>query len=220
MLEQKITTLKRELIEYAALVENMIHKSIQGLLKKDRKLLLEVIDADEPKANNLEIEIDELCITLIAQYEPRAKDLRTVLMILRINNDLERMGDHAVNITESGLFLIERPLVKPLIDIPKMNQVAIEMLKDSINAFIREDAKLARSVCEKDSIMDGLRDEILKELSSFMSSDNTTIERSLHLIKISSNLERVADLSTNVCEDVIFMVNGRVIKHHKDERNS
>jgi len=136
-----------------------------------------------------------------------------------MNNDLERMGDHAVNIAESSLFLIERPPVKPLIDIPNMAKVTMEMLRNSINSFINENAKLAKTVCERDYIVDGLRDQILRELITFMSSDPSTIERSIHLMRISSNLERIADLSTNICEDVIFMVEGRVIKHHKEKQS-
>jgi phosphate transport system protein len=217
MLGEKITTLKRELIEYATLVEYMIERSIEGLLKREKKVLSEVLEKDEVKANNFEIELDELCTQLIAQYEPKAKDLRTILMILKMNNDLERMGDHAVNIAESSLFLIERPLVKPLIDIPNMAQITMKMLKDSINSFIKEDATLARAVCERDDSIDGLRDQILRELITFMSSDPSTIERSMHLMRISRNLERIADLSTNIGEDVIFMVKGKVIKHHKEE---
>ncbi len=217
MLEEKLTELKQRIVEYSSLVEEMIEKSIKGLLKKEKELLLEVIEKDEPKANDFEIELDEFCTTLIAQYEPKAKDLRTILMILKMNNDLERVGDLSVNICESSLFLIERPLVKPLIDIPRMAQETIGMLKNSIDAFIGEDAKLAKNVCERDNIVDGLREQIIRELFTFMISDTSTIERSLQLIRISHNLERIADLSTNISEDVIFMVEGKIIKHHKDE---
>ncbi len=217
MLEEKLTELKQRIVEYSSLVEEMIEKSIKGLLKKEKELLLEVIEKDEPKANDFEIELDEFCTTLIAQYEPKAKDLRTILMILKMNNDLERVGDLSVNISESSLFLIERPLVKPLIDIPRMAQETIGMLKNSIDAFIGEDAKLAKNVCERDNIVDGLREQIIRELFTFMISDTSTIERSLQLIRISHNLERIADLSTNISEDVIFMVEGKIIKHHKDE---
>ena len=217
ILDEKINSLKRTLIDYATLVEGMIDKSMKGILKKDRILLTEIIQQDEPKTNDFEIEIEEACTTFIAQYEPKAKDLRTVLMILKINNDLERIGDHAGNIAESGLFLIERPEVKPLIDIPKMAESSIKMLKDSISSFINEDAQLAKSVCERDSVVDRLLEQIIKELSAFMIQDSLTIERSMHLIRVAHNLERIADLSTNICEDVIYMVEGRVIKHHKEE---
>jgi len=176
-----------------------------------------VIKEYEPKMNELEIELDELCTNLIALYQPKAGNLRTILMILKMNNDLERVGDLAVNISESALYLIEKPPVKPLIDIPRMAEESIDMLKNAIDSFINKDAELAKSVCEKDTIVDGLRDQVLRELITYMSSDPTTIERAIHLIRISRSLERIADLSTNICEDVIFMVEGKVIKHHKDE---
>jgi len=217
MIEEKITELKRELIEFATLVEHMIEKSIKGLLDRRRELLVEVLEKDEPRANDMEIEIDELCTTSIAQFQPKAKDLRTILMISKISNDLERMGDHAVNIAESSIFLIERALVKPLIDIPRMGELTMKMLKDSTNSFINEDAALAKQVCERDGMVDDLKDQILRELITFMSSDTSTIERSLHLLRISNNLERIADLSTNICEDVIFITEGKVIKHHKSD---
>jgi phosphate transport system protein len=218
MLEEKIVGLRRELIDYATLVEGMIEKSIQGLLKREKGILTRVIEEDEPQANDYEIKIEELSIALIAKYEPKAKDLRTILMALKINNDLERAADHAVNISESGIFLIDRPPVKPLLDIPRMAEEATSMLKDSISSFINEDPALAQQVCERDPIVDGLLYQILRELITFMVSDASTIERAIHLLVISRNLERIADLSTNISEDVIFMVEGKNIKHHIQDR--
>lgn len=217
MFHNELNALKRNLTKFATHAEKMIEKSIEGLVKKDKRLLQEVIESDEARANKLEIELDESCTTLIARYQPKARDLRAVLMILKMNNDLERIGDHAENIAESGLFLIEKPFVKPLIDIPKMANTAMEMLKQSIKSFVDEDPELARSVCERDSVIDGLRDQIFRELLTYMISDPSTIERSLSLLRISNNLERVADLSTNICEDVIFIVEGKVIKHYEDQ---
>jgi len=217
MLDEKMTGLKREIVEYAGLVEGMIAKAIAGLLEKHRDVLDEVIERDEPRANGLEIEVDDMCTSMIAQFQPKAKELRTILMIMQMSNDFERIGDHAVNIAESGIYLMERPQIKPYMDIPRMADVTTQMLRDSITAFINEDAALAKSVCGRDSIVDDLRVQILRELITFMVSDATTIERCLHLIRVSGNLERVADLSTNMCEDVIFMVEGRVIKHHHEE---
>jgi phosphate transport system protein len=219
MLEAKMVALRKELIEYATHVEGMIDKSITGLMRKDSPTLTEVIEKDEPKANESEIAIEELCTTMIAQYEPRAKDLRTILMVMKMNNDLERVGDHAVNIAECSLFLIERPSLKPLLDIPRMAEESVGMLKDAIEAFIKEDALLAAMVCERDNIVDNLGQQILRELITFMSADSTTIERSMRLLNIARNLERIGDLSTNISEDVIFMVEGRVIKHHKDQED-
>ena len=216
MLEEKLNELEEKLIEEASLAEDMVKKSIEGLTKKRKEILEKVIKEYEPKTNELEIKIDEFCTNLIALYQPKAGNLRTILMILKMNNDLERIGDLAVNISESALFLIEKPPVKPLIDIPRMAEESIDMLKNAINSFINKDANLAKSVCEKDSVVDNLRDQILRELITYMSSDPSTIERSIHLIRISRCLERIADLSTNICEDVIFMTEGRIIKHHKD----
>jgi len=217
MLKEELHTLKERLMESASLVEGMIDKSIKGLSGRVRDLLLEVMEKDEVRENELELEIEEICIELLARYQPQAKDLRSILMILKMNNDLERMGDEAVNIAESSLFLIERPPVKPLIDIPRMAQEAMRMLRDSLLSFVREDTALASSVCKRDDVVDGLRDQILRELITYMASDPSTIERSLHLLRISRSLERIADLSTNICEDVIYIVEGKVIKHHKFE---
>jgi phosphate transport system protein len=215
MFEERLANLKRELVEYAGLVESMIEKAVKGLLEKEPDLFTEVIEKDEDRANRYEVEIDEMGTALVAQYEPKAKDLRTILMIMKMSNDLERMGDHAVNIAQSGQFLIERPLVKPFIDVPRMSDITIGMLKDSIISFIKEDSALARSVCERDSEVDALRDQLFRELVTYMVADSKTIERALHLTRVAGNLERIADLSTNICEDVIFMVKGQVIKHHQ-----
>jgi phosphate transport system protein len=217
VLDEKMVDLKRELTEFSSLVRGMIEGSIEGLLKRQRQVLVDVIEKDEPRANDWEITLDELCIDTIAQYAPRAKDLRTILMTLRMNNDLERMGDHAVNIAEDALFLIERPQVKPLLDIPRMAEEANGMVRDSLLAFLHEDAALAKSVCARDNIVDAYEKQVLRELITYMTADPSTIERGIHLLNISRNLERIADLSTNIGEDVIFMVEGRVIKHHRDE---
>ncbi len=211
--EGKINAVKRDLHEFAALVEHMIERSIKGLITKDKEMLTAVIEQDETKANSFETEIEELCTTFIAQYQPKAGNLRTILMILKMNNDLERVADHAVNISESSLFLIERPQIKPYVDLPKMAETVIQMLGDSIHGFINEDGVLARSVCRRDEIADDLKDKILKDLIAIMSRDPSVIERSVHLIRIVRNLERVADLSTNLCEDVVFMIEGKVIRH-------
>jgi phosphate transport system protein len=216
MLEKELVSLKKRIVEYAALVEHMIKKSIEGLMGKKRSLLMEVIEKLEPKANQEELDIEEQGTIVMAKFQPAAKDLRVILMILRMNNDLERMADHAVNIAERGLFLIESPLVKPLIDIPKMADITMHMLKDSIDSFVREDSDLAKKVCERDNKIDNLNDQIFRELITYMFSDPSTIERSIKLIQVSNNFERIADLATNICEDVIYIVEGKVIKHHKD----
>jgi phosphate transport system protein len=217
MLAEELDQVKGKLVESTSLVESMVEKSIRGLTRRDEQVLLEVIEQDEPRENDLEMEIDEACIHVIACYQPQARDLRTIMMVSKMNNDLERMGDEAVNISEGALFLIKKPEVKPLIDIPKMAEETRRMLKDSLKSFMDEDTQLARGVCQRDDIVDGLRDQILRELITFMASDPTTTERSNHLIRISRSLERIADLSTNICEDVIYMVEGKTIRHGRFE---
>ncbi|HBL23047.1 MAG TPA: phosphate transport system regulatory protein PhoU [Deltaproteobacteria bacterium] len=219
MLEVRIKELKKELVEYATLVEDMIAKSMKGLLDRDETPLLEVMHVLEPATNDFEIKLDELCTGAIAQYQPKARDLRTVLMVFKMNSDLERMGDHVANIADSGLFLLSHAPVKPLIDIPRMAEETVKSLNDSITAFLDEDAALAEAVCERDYIIDALQNQIFRELVTFMTADPATIERALYLIRVANNLERIADLATNICEDVIFMVEGRVIKHHLEERS-
>jgi phosphate transport system protein len=220
VLEKEINSLKKSLLDYATHVETMINKSISGLLDRNRDILHEVAEKDEPKANDLEIELEERCTVLIAKYQPAAKDLRTIMMAAQMNNDLERMADLAVNIVESALFLIDKPPLKPFIDIPNMAQITRKMVKDSIDAFNNENAKLAQSVCERDQLIDDLKDQIFRELITYMMSNSANIERSFQIIRIASSLERIADLSTNLCEDVVYIVEGKVIKHHKDEENS
>ncbi|MDD5090574.1 MAG: phosphate signaling complex protein PhoU [Candidatus Wallbacteria bacterium] len=217
MLSKKLEFLKSELIAYAGLVTSMIEQGMTGLMHKDRLLLREIIFKSEPIANFRETDLEEHCVHTIAQFEPKAKDLRTVLMILKITNDLERIGDHAVNIAESILYLVEMPPINSMVNIPKMAEMTVSMLRDSLRAFIEENSDLARSVCARDNEIDELRDRIYRELIDCMSADSSSIERALHLMRISRNLERVADLSTNFCEDTIFMVSGVVIKHHLDE---
>ena len=218
MLEERLKEVTKRILEFSSLVEMMLASSLSGLQKRDVEKLMAVVKEDEKKANQWEVEIDEAVTALIAQFEPKARELRTALMLLKMNNDLERMADHAVNIAESSLFLIEYPPVKPLLDIPRLAEISIGMLRDSMLAFINQDIDRAARVCERDRIVDDLRDQIWRELITFMTADPTTIERAFHLLRIAANLERIADLSTNICEDVIFMVKGLVIKHHQWEQ--
>ncbi len=217
MLDEKLNVLKGELVEFHYLIEKMIKKCIDGLLNKNADILKEIIEKDEPLTNELELKIDEMGTELIAQFQPKAKNLRIILMILQMNNDLERIGDHCQNIAESALFLLDRPPIKPYIDLPRMAEETMSMLLDSIKSFLNEDTDLAKRVCERDNIVDALRNQILIELITIMSSDTSKIERALHLIRIAQNLERIADLTTNFCEDVIYIVEGKVIKHHKEQ---
>ncbi|MBW6514983.1 MAG: phosphate signaling complex protein PhoU [Candidatus Cloacimonetes bacterium] len=215
MIKEKILKLKEKLIAEANIVQMMIEKSIDGLIEGYSDKLFEVM-RHESEINQMEIEIEELCTNTIALFQPEAKDLRTVLMIYKINNDIERIGDQAVNIAESSQFLIERPALNLIKTIPPMAKETIGMIRDSISAFADEDTKLSMSVCVRDSKVDNMNEEIIKELIEEMIKDPQTVERAFHLIRISKNLERIADLSTNIAEDTIFMTAGRVIKHHQE----
>jgi len=195
----------------------MIDKAIKGLVDKNKELLDEVIDKDEALANKYDVSIDEKCVALLALYHPEAKDLRTVMTISKMGIDLERIGDSAVNIAESALYLITKPTVKPFRNLPRLAEEAVKMLDDSINAFVNEDAESAINICRSDYIVNELRDQIIRELITYMADDPRAIERSIHLIRISDNLERVADLSTNIAEDTVYIVKGKIIKHNYDE---
>lgn len=217
-LEEEISKLKKMLFEMATSVEEMIAKSIKAL--KDRNMIMaeEVIKSDV-KINDMEIEIDKQCLRILALYHPEAKDLRTVTMIMKINNDLERIGDHAVNIAEKTIYLADKPPVKPLIDIPKMADKAIEMLQESLDAFVNKDVQLSVEVCKKDDEVDALEPQIVRELVTYMIADPQTIDRSLALILIAREIERVADLATNIAEDTYYIASGKTLKHHALEND-
>ena len=212
-LTEETSKLKKMLFEMASSVEEMIAKSIKALEENNMSLAEDVIKSDE-KVNEMEIEIDNQCIRILALHHPEAEDLRTVTMIMKINNDLERIGDHAVNIAEMALYLADKPPVKPLIDIPKMAEKAIEMLQESLDSFVNKDAELAVEVCKKDDEVDALEPQIVRELVTYMISDPQTIDRALTLILIARGLERVADLATNIAEDAYYMASGKILKHH------
>lgn len=219
MLIEKITELKHQLIQDAGLVEDMISRSMRGLLEKNPDMLYQVVKNQEPRVNAFDRSIDELCVQTIAQFEPVARDLRLVIMIIKMNKDLERMADHAVNISESGLYLIANPFLGSYGDLRAMGENTVDMLKDAINAFVNEDVVLAQAVCNRDNIVDEAGDKILKDLTDIMKGKKDVIPRALALMRIAHNLERIADLSTNIAEEVVYIVEGRDIKHHNGEHH-
>jgi len=211
--DEELKELKEKVLRMGSLVEKAIHLSIKALVERKNDLAEQVIKSDD-EINMLEIEIDELVLRLLALRQPQAGDLRFITSIMKINNDLERMGDLAVNIAERTIELLKFPLLKPLIDIPRMAETAQGMVKDSLDAFVKKDSKLAKSVCERDDKVDNLNDQIFRELLTYMLQDPKTIERAVDLILVGRNLERIADHATNICEDVIYMAEGKTIKHH------
>jgi phosphate transport system protein len=217
VLEGKIAELKQQLFAMAGIVEEMVGDSVKALVNRDAELVKAITGPSEDRVNHLEVENEDAAINLMALYQPEASNLRTITMVIKINNDLERIGDHAVNIAEAADFLMARPPVKPLVDLPRMAEYAIAMLKDSLDAFTGMDATRARDVCGRDSVVDELNGKIKRELMEFMARDHETIERALKLMMVSLNLERIADLATNISEDVIYIVSGEVIKHGHGE---
>jgi phosphate transport system protein len=214
--DQELQSLKEKLLSMASLAESMIYKAVKSLTERDSSLI-EQVNADEKTVNLLEIEIDDLCLKLLALKQPMATDLRFVTSAMKIDNELERIGDMAVNITQCSAVLIRQPQLKPYIDIPRMADLAQKMVKDSLDSFIKQDVKLARSVLTRDDQIDDLGEQIFRELLTFMISDPSNIPRALQLILVSRHLERVADHATNIAENVIYLVQGKDIRHHIEE---
>ena len=208
--------LKGRLAAYGQFVQQMIEKSRSALVARHPDLPREIIDADEPRANKTEIDLEAECTSLIARHQPMARDLRTILMVMGITNDLERMADHAVNIAEAVGDHINGTSLRPDNAVLLMFEETISMVDGSIRAFINEDAALGLKVCESDNRVDELATGILEGLSASMTRVPASVPQNLALLKIAGNLERVADLSTNIGEDVIYMTEGRVIKHHQE----
>ncbi|HET6451859.1 MAG TPA: phosphate signaling complex protein PhoU [Spirochaetia bacterium] len=209
--------LKTSLVTYGQFVQGMIEKCRQALVTRASELPRQVVDEDEPRANSTEIALEAECTSLIARHQPMARDLRTILMVLGITNDLERIADHAVNIAEAVSEHIDGTTLTPGDDIARMFQETISMVDGAILAFINEDAALGQKVCASDNVVDELATKILEGLSASMTQSPGSVPHNLALLKIAGNLERIADLSTNIGEDVIYMTEGRVIKHHQEE---
>jgi phosphate transport system protein len=212
-IDLELRRLKEDLVRMASLAEDAIGQAVKALVSRDAALAKQVIASDEA-INKADLEIDEFCLKLLALHQPEARDLRFITMALKINGDLERMGDLAVNIAERTLDLLKEPLLKPLIDIPRMAELAQAMVRDSLNAFVNQDAALAKQVCERDDAVDQLNDQIFRELLTYMLQDPRTITRSVGLILVGRHIERIADHATNIAEDVVYLVQGRTIKHH------
>jgi phosphate transport system protein len=214
--DEELGLIKKKLVQMAGLAEGMISRAVQILVDRDAKLAEEIWPA-EGEVNHKQLDIDEDCLKLLALHQPMATDLRFLVATLRTTGELERIADQAVNITEAALVLIEKPELKPLIDIPRMAKVAAGMVKDSLDAFVKKDPVLARQVLERDNEVDAYKDQIFRELLTYMFSDPKSIERAIELILISRHLERIADHATNIAEDAIYYVEGRDVRHHAAE---
>ena len=209
---EQLADLKETVLRMGGLVEQMTHRAVQALVERKAELFDDV-RAMEIQVNQLHIDIDEICLEIVALRQPTAKDLRFITAAMKINTDMERIGDQAINITESAEPLLSVPLLKPLIDIPRMAEIAKAMLKDALDAFVNGDDALAAATIRKDDDVDQLKDQVFRELLTYMMADPGTIPRAMALILVSRHLERIADHATNICEDVIFMVKGKDVRH-------
>jgi phosphate transport system protein len=211
--QEDLEQLKNRLLEMGGLAEEHVRVAVKGLVDRDPDLVDRVLLGDEP-INKLHIEVDNRCFTLLALFQPMAADLRTIVAAVKINTDLERVGDLAVNIAEAARRYAMHPPVKKLIDIPRMATIAQTMLRDALDAFVRRDVELAQHVLNEDDRLDSLKTQIFRELLTYMLQDPATIEPALDLILVSRHLERIGDHATNIAEDVIFIVSARDVRHH------
>jgi phosphate transport system protein len=210
--DEELQHLKEKLLKMGSLVEDAIKNSIQALVERDNELAERIIEHDR-LVNTLDVEIDEESIRLIALRQPMAGDLRFITMAMKITTDLERMGDLAVNIAERALELNQEPILKPYIDIPKMREIAQGMTRDALDAFVRKDKKLAMDVIMRDDEVDDLKHAVLQELAFFMVQDPTTVTRAMKISFVAQYLERIADHATNIAEMVIYLIEGKIIRH-------
>ncbi len=214
--EVELQALRERLLAMGSLAETMIHKAVKALVDRQEALVQAVL-AHEEEMDLLCIEIDDRCFTLLALRQPMASDLRFLGAGIKINADLERIGDQAVSIALRARSLITQPELKPLVDIPRMARLAQEMVRKSLDAFVRRETELARSVIEADDEVDHLRDQVFRELLTYMIGDPTTIPRALDLILVSRHLERIADHATNIAEDVIYIARGEDVRERGDK---
>ena len=215
--DEELKELHKEILKMGVLTQEAIFKSIEALKNRDKAQAQEIIDTDD-RIDELELAIDERCIDLIARHQPMAGDLRFITTGMKINAELERIADLAVDISQRVLELMEKPLLKPLIDIPKLSTIAQDMVRDSIDAFVNRDVELAKKVALSDEEADNLRNLVQEELiNDYMAKDPATAPRAVALLLIARHLERICDHTTNIAEDVIYMVEGKVVKHHPEE---
>ncbi len=210
--EDELSDLRQRILTMGGLVEKQIANAIQALVTRDQALAETTIGKDH-EVNALDVAVDDLCLRLLALRQPAGRDLRFITTALKITTDLERIGDRAVSISERAIELSAEPPLKPYIDIPRMAEISLTMLRHSLDAFVREDAELALSVCRSDDEVDKLNGQIFRELLSYMMEDPQAITRAMRILFISKYLERIADHATNIGEMVVFMVKGKSIRH-------
>jgi phosphate transport system protein len=210
---EELEALQGRLLEMGGLAEERVRAALHGLVQRDATNIQKVLSGDEP-INQLHIEVDNRCFRLLALHQPMATDLRAIVAAVKINTDLERVGDLAVNIAEASMRYISHPPVKQLIDIPQMGDIAQAMLRDALDAYVKRDTELATRVLNEDDRLDSLKTQVFRDLLTHMLQNQSTVEPSLDLILVSRHLERIGDHATNIAEDVIFMVSALDVRHH------
>ncbi|HET9568277.1 MAG TPA: phosphate signaling complex protein PhoU [Vicinamibacterales bacterium] len=210
---EELEALQSRLLEMGGLAEERVRAALHGLVQRDPAVINKVLSGDEP-VNQLHIEVDNRCFRLLALHQPMATDLRAIVAAVKINTDLERVGDLAVNIAEAGKRYIGHAPVKQLIDIPQMGDIAQAMLRDALDAYVKRDSELATKVLNEDDRLDSLKAQVFRDLLTHMLQNQGTVEPSLDLILVSRHLERIGDHATNIAEDVIFMVSALDVRHH------
>jgi len=213
--EEQLDELRKRLLGMSGLVESAIYRSVHALVEKDENLAHEVMK-NEPRINQMEIEIDDMAVRLLALEQPVASDLRFITAAIKINNDLERMGDLAASIAERALSLMNEPCISPLVDIPYMAGLVESMVRKALDAFVKKDSELARSVLVSDDAVDDIRTGTYQELIRYMQQNPPCIPQGLNLLFVARNLERIADHATNIAEDVLFLVEGVEVRHHAE----
>ncbi len=216
--QEELQQLKARLLEMGGLAEERVRSAVKALVDRDPGAVDAVLAGDGP-INELHIEIDSRCFKLLALHQPMAVDLRAIMSAVKINTDLERVGDLAVNVAEAAIRYLQHPPVKALVDIPRMADIAQGMLRDALDAYVRRDTALAQAVLDRDDILDALKTQVFRDLLTCMLGAPQTIEPALDLILVSRHLERIGDHATNVAEDVIFMVSARDVRHHASDRS-
>ncbi|HUI74207.1 MAG TPA: phosphate signaling complex protein PhoU [Candidatus Acidoferrum sp.] len=215
--EHDIEQLKERLLWMGSLAERSVHQAVHAVLDSDEQIAKQVLD-EEDAINELQIEIDDRVVQLLALHQLMAVDLRFVLAVSRINNDLERIGDQAVNIAQGALRILRHPRVKPYVDLPRMSELAEGMVRDALNAVVRHDVELAQKVLASDDSVDHYRDQIFRELLTYMMGDSSVVFPAFELILVAKNLERIGDHATNIAEDVIYIVQGKDVRHPTVDR--
>lgn len=215
---QELEALKTNIIRMGSMVEQGIADSIKAMLERNPEIARRVLE-NEHRINAFELENDTAVVDLLALQQPVASDLRFILAALKINNDLERIGDHAVNIAESAISYTSRPPLTIQTDIPRMAQISQVMLRDAIDGFVHNSAASCRGVLQNDDLTDALNRKTIDDLVAIIQSDPTSVQQALELVRVSRNLERVADLATNIAEEVIFVAEAAVVKHLADQKS-